>query len=384
MIATASRLSRVSTAVLIPIAGINKQGRSRKVMGDVRSLAASIERLGLLHPIVVTADYKLIVGRRRIEAFRLLGRTQIPATIAHNIGELNRLLEAEADENTCRLTYSPEEAVHLGGRFEPIARQLAKAEQAKSPGRPKNADTEKGRKSFPTFRQDESKRTIAQVAAVVGMSRPTFERAAAVMASGCRELIDEMNRTRRVSGVYKKLVVRQKSAEIAKEPPPLPDGRYRVIVCDPPWEYDNRPNDVTRKGLIPYPSMSTTAIKAIPVASRAHRDCVLWLWATNAHLPEAFSVAESWGFAYKTLLTWGKSRMRNGNWLRGQTEHCLMCVRGRPTVALTTQTTLLHAKVRGHSEKPDEFYRLVEELCPGSKLELFQRKPRRGWVGFGV
>ena len=33
--------------------------------------------------------------------------------------------------------------------------------------------------------------------------------------------------------------------------------------------------------------------------------------------------------------------------------------------------------------KPDEFYRLVESLCPGSKLEMFSREKREGWVGHG-
>jgi len=53
---------------------------------------------------------------------------------------------------------------------------------------------------------------------------------------------------------------------------------------------------------------------------------------------------------------------RCGDWLRGQTEHCLFCVRGRPVVTLTNQSTVLVAPRREHSRKPDEFYRLVEVL----------------------
>ena len=75
--------------------------------------------------------------------------------------------------------------------------------------------------------------------------------------------------------------------------------------------------------------------------------------------------------------------MGTGDWLRGQTEHCLMCVRGKPTIALTNQTTLLNATAGKHSEKPDEFYSMVEKLCPGSKLEMFQRRARQGWIGHG-
>jgi hypothetical protein len=104
---------------------------------------------------------------------------------------------------------------------------------------------------------------------------------------------------------------------------------------------------------------------------------------TNAHLPEAFAVARAWGFAYKTLLTWDKHRVGMGDWLRGQTEHALLCVRGRPTVLLGGQTTLIRETSRGHSIKPEAFYALVESLCPGAKLELFARAARPGWESWG-
>jgi N6-adenosine-specific RNA methylase IME4 len=75
--------------------------------------------------------------------------------------------------------------------------------------------------------------------------------------------------------------------------------------------------------------------------------------------------------------------MGTGDWLRGQTEHCLLAVRGSPTVTLTNQATALHGLVREHSRKPDEFYVMVEALCPGSKLELFARTERPGWAAYG-
>jgi N6-adenosine-specific RNA methylase IME4 len=52
-------------------------------------------------------------------------------------------------------------------------------------------------------------------------------------------------------------------------------------------------------------------------------------------------------------------------------------------VTLTNQGTALHAPRREHSRKPEEFYRLVESLCPGSKVELFARAARPGWVAHG-
>ena len=132
--------------------------------------------------------------------------------------------------------------------------------------------------------------------------------------------------------------------------------------------------------------MSLDEIKALDVASRAAPDCVLWLWTTNPHLPESFEVLEAWGFTYKTMLTWTKDRFGTGHWLRCQTEHVLLAVRGKPTITLTNQTTALHAAVGRHSQKLATFYEVVEALCPappGGRLEMFQRTPRPGWVGYG-
>jgi MT-A70 len=57
-----------------------------------------------------------------------------------------------------------------------------------------------------------------------------------------------------------------------------------------------------------------------------------------------------------------------------RTEHCLMAVRGKPTVTLTNQTTVLHAPARAHSQKPDAFYDMVEALCPAPRYAyLFAR-----------
>jgi N6-adenosine-specific RNA methylase IME4 len=178
---------------------------------------------------------------------------------------------------------------------------------------------------------------------------------------------------------------RQLEAErIRAEPRPLPEGPFRVIAIDPPWDYGKRAGDPSHRGAIPYPSMTVDAIQALPVARLAHQDCVLWLWTTNAHMRAALDVLAAWHFEHKTILTWLKAgRLGVGDWLRGQTEHCLLAVRGRPVVTLASQATGLVASARGHSRKPDEFYAQVESLCPGSKVELFARVRRPGWVAWG-
>ena len=120
-------------------------------------------------------------------------------------------------------------------------------------------------------------------------------------------------------------------------------------------------------------------ISAIRVGKRIRKDMgdidsVLWFWVMNFYMREAYDVIAAWGFERKTILTWAKDRAGLGDWLRGRTEHCIFATRGKPTVVLTTESTLLHAPVRRHSEKPVEFYDLVERLCPASRyVDLFSR-----------
>jgi N6-adenosine-specific RNA methylase IME4 len=160
-------------------------------------------------------------------------------------------------------------------------------------------------------------------------------------------------------------------------------GPFRVIVADPPWRYGHGDEDLWWRVRAPYPSMTTEEVCALPVPAVAHEDCILWLWFTNVLLRDALRVLDAWGFRERTVLTWVKDRMGTGEWLRGQTEHCLLAARGQPVHTLANQTTVIHGPLREHSRKPEEFYQLVESLCPGSKLEMFARTPRPGWAQWG-
>ena len=129
--------------------------------------------------------------------------------------------------------------------------------------------------------------------------------------------------------------------------------------------------------------MTMNELFEMKIGGLAHDDCILWLWTTNAFMQQAYECLAVWDFDAKTILTWDKGRMGTGDWLRGQTEHCIMAVRGKPTVVLKNETTILCENRREHSRKPEGFYKLVERLCPGSKLEIFSRSDRKGWQSWG-
>jgi len=66
----------------------------------VKELAASIQEIGLLNPVTITEDKRLVAGLHRIEAYKLLGKTEIEATIV-SLDELDAEL-AQIDENLIR------------------------------------------------------------------------------------------------------------------------------------------------------------------------------------------------------------------------------------------------------------------------------------------
>jgi DNA modification methylase len=73
---------------------------ARRPPRDVESLAESIREIGLLHPITVTSSLRLVAGGRRLAAFRLLGRPEIPANVVE-LDDLDAEL-AEIEENLIR------------------------------------------------------------------------------------------------------------------------------------------------------------------------------------------------------------------------------------------------------------------------------------------
>jgi N6-adenosine-specific RNA methylase IME4 len=228
-----------------------------------------------------------------------------------------------------------------------------------------------------------------RVGSTVGLGGSSYVRAKAVIAAAEADpqrygpLVEAMDASGRVAGVFRRLRTMQQAEALNAEPPPLPTGPFDVVACDPPWQYTHRPGDDSKRNVTPYPAMSLDELKALPVAELAARDCALWLWTTNAHLPDAVELVKAWGFEWKTMLTWAKDRIGTGDLLRGQTEHAVLAVRGRPILTLAGQSTLLRAARGEHSAKPEEFYALVESLCPGSKVELFARRRRPGWTAWG-
>lgn len=356
---------------------------------DLVALAEDIRAHGLRNPVVVIGS-KVLDGRNRLAAcdrigiepvFRQYeGDDPVAFVLSHNLHR-RHLNESQRAMVAARIA-----TMRQGARTD-IASIEARSQKAA-------ADTlNVGRASVQRAREVIEKATpeVVQavesgklaVSAAAELAKLEPERQREVMERAKPKADGEIK-----GGLIRAYVKQAEKAEVAKqleaEAPTMPEGPFRVIVADPPWHYGKRVNDATHRGDLPYPSMTTEAICALPVESVAHDDAILWLWTTNAHMRDAYDVIAAWGFEPKTILTWVKNRIGLGDWLRGQTEHCILAVRGKPVVTLTNQTTVIHGPVREHSRKPDEFYEMVEGLCPGSKVEMFCRTPRDGWARWGA
>jgi len=129
----------------------------------------------------------------------------------------------------------------------------------------------------------------------------------------------------------------------------------------------------------------------MPVKRILAEDATVWLWATNAHLHTALHCLENWGVDYKTMLTWVKTNIGVGFWLRGQTEHLLLGARGKPPANMdldspgfgTGLSTAFLADQGEHSTKPNAIYPIIEQRSAQPRLEVFARRRREGWTVFG-
>lgn len=158
--------------------------------------------------------------------------------------------------------------------------------------------------------------------------------------------------------------------------------KFDIVVIDPPWPYGGNYDPNARRIASPYPEMSLEEISNIEIP--ATENSIVWLWTTHKFMRESFKLLDKWGFQDKMILTWVKNRMGMGTWLRSKSEFCIMAIRGHPKINLTNQTTVLIADVQEHSRKPDEFYKMVDSLCIGTKIDYFSREKRLGWYQYGV
>jgi N6-adenosine-specific RNA methylase IME4 len=187
---------------------------------------------------------------------------------------------------------------------------------------------------------------------------------------------------------WNKLITKYLPQSKQEEPIPLPDGKYQVIYADPPWPYEEHGVSVSQNyGNVErhYQDMTIEEIKQLPVKDLALENSVLFIWVTSPKLNEVWDIITAWGFEYKTSFVWDKVKHNYGYYNSVRHELLLVCGRGKSTPdnskLYDSVQTIERSEI--HSQKPEEFYKIIEDLYYGPKIELFARNKRQGWEVWG-
>jgi N6-adenosine-specific RNA methylase IME4 len=171
--------------------------------------------------------------------------------------------------------------------------------------------------------------------------------------------------------------------------PEMPNDKFNVICADPPWAYDTEQSSKEVSKHYRTMELEDLIRKGEEVQKVAYKNCVLYLWATTGRLDWAFPVIEAWGFKYKTSMVWDKVDHNMGHYCSARHELLLIAGKGQSTpkdskLANSIDSVQSIQKSRIHSKKPEEFYKIIEQLYPdANKLEMYGRGSRPGWTVWG-
>ena len=356
------------------------------IYGDTAPDAAflqSIQERGILMPLRVKADGTIISGHLRWAAAKQLGLETVPVELVEpgsDLEERQTILDFNRQRNK---TFS--QRMREGEALEAIEKERAKARQG--------TRTDLGRNIPQIFGGCSRGEVIDIVAAAVGLgSGETYRKAKAVWtaaragdpkAVGLVEKLDrgETTISRALADLRREeklRLVRQKIATIEGIQIDELAGEYDVIVIDPPW-----PMVAPESVGFDYPTMTEEELAAMKMP--AAQDCHLWLWTISSFLPMAFRLLEVWGFQYKSTFVWHKPGGFQPSGLpRYNCEFALYAQRGEPFFINTIAFRMCFEAPRGkHSEKPEEFYEMVRRVTTGKRIDIFNRRPIRGFDTWG-
>jgi ParB family chromosome partitioning protein len=102
---------------------VDEAVRIRKDVGDIEVLQSSIEKVGLINPVMIDENNHLIAGYRRLTACKNLGWTEIEVTVVQLNGDLIKMLDVEIAENFFRKDFTPDEILATEKRRQEILEQ---------------------------------------------------------------------------------------------------------------------------------------------------------------------------------------------------------------------------------------------------------------------
>ena len=198
-------------------------------------------------------------------------------------------------------------------------------------------------------------------------------------------------------GAYAEHLNQQQAKELdrtAKKPVRAVDGKYDVIVTDPPWPVLGNFNNVKDRSVKPQPYLTMTLDEIEIALEKLFRentkpDCHIFLWTTQTYLRAALQMIERWNklLKYACCFVWKKNDgIQPFGFPKYNAEFILYLRRGEPKFIDTKNFWACFEadKQYGkHSAKPEEFYATLRRVTSGLRLDHFNRRRIEGFVGWG-
>ena len=288
--------------------------RFRKNFYDIDELVKSIEEFGLLQPVLIDSENKLVAGERRIRAFQFLGKEHID-TIIIPIDQIADREYLEFAENNIRSDFTVSEKVDIAIAVEKKVKELGERRGKKAQSIDNNKDAKSG------YRPDLGEETRDFVARRAGFkSSRSYRDAREATEKAIPEVIAAMDRqdisincahdicqlpkkkqltalndaTKRpdvdTTELNKSQTSRRKAKRLAKTKTPSKYKSHRIfniIRVAPDWANENLDD-----------------IEELPVPEYvAETQCILAIEVDALRLYAALEFLTGWGFAYYGMYT---------------------------------------------------------------------------------
>lgn len=208
--------------------------------------------------------------------------------------------------------------------------------------------------------------------------------------------------------------------------------KANVIACDPAWSFSDRLlMSATKRGAESnYSVMTDKDIINLDVPGVCASECVLVLWVPSSKIEVGIECCNKWGFTVSQTFIWVKTKQNPlvnlgkdiykilkkedkndfkklisekieefdisdvlnffmGHCFRQTHEIALVATKGKYTKLLknrSQRSVYIGPALSKHSQKPEELQDRLDIMFPGEsivKLELFGRRPRKGWEVLG-
>jgi len=341
---------------------------------DNSELLEQMKRSNRLKSIVITPNFLIISGHRRVECCKTLGITEIECEIVE--GDSVKYMEIMLAENAYR--------VKTNIQLLKEAEMYAEIEKRKANER--RIETGKqnlghGSEEFPRTPLVEKGRTTEIVAEKIGMSESSYKRGLKVMKRIEQEndpmiewilgetvnenITDAAILAEKPIGFIQDVIeltggdkakipsaIREVEQSELKQKLHLPPGKYQVLYCD----LSNNPPENLAK---------------LPIGEIGEADSVLFIWTKPTKLSLALQLITTWGYQYKTCMIWYQDVFA----VSDKAEILLVSKKGNPPMIQQT------SEAGGKTEKPELVRQMISATYTGTLVELtFGESDLDGWA----